>query len=108
MSRAPRRRDRAPSAAPDPTEIIEEADASLLDVIDNLLNKGVVVNGEVMLSLAGVDLVYLRLSVLLCAADRIGTTTHRPPQRGAPRLRRGAAGRRGSAGGRFGAPGVNG
>ena len=88
MSRAPRRRDRAPSAAPNPTEIIEEADASLLDVIDSLLNKGVVVNGEVMLSLAGVDLVYLRLSVLLCAADRIGTTTHRPPNRGAPRLRR--------------------
>jgi hypothetical protein len=56
---------------PDATEIIEEADASLLDVIDNLLNKGVVLNGEVILSLAGVDLVYLRLSVLLCAADRV-------------------------------------
>ena len=94
MSRAPRRRDRAPSAASDPTEIIEEADASLLDVIDSLLNKGVVVNGEVMLSLAGVDLVYLRLSVLLCAADRIGTTTHRPPSRGAARLRRRAVERR--------------
>ena len=94
MSRAPRRRDRTPSAVPNPTEIIEEADASLLDVIDSLLNKGVVVNGEVMLSLAGVDLVYLRLSVLLCAADRIGTTTHRPPNRGAPRLRRSAVERR--------------
>jgi hypothetical protein len=78
VSRVPRRRDGGASA-PDPTDIIEEADASLLDVIDNLLNKGVVVNGEVMLSLAGVDLVYLRLSVLLCAADRIGSTTHRPP-----------------------------
>jgi hypothetical protein len=29
------------------------------------------VSGDVMLSIAGVDLVYLRLSVLLCAADRI-------------------------------------
>jgi hypothetical protein len=52
-------------------EIIDQADASLLDVIDNLLNQGVVVNGEVILAIADVDLVYLRLSVLLCAADRV-------------------------------------
>lgn len=62
---------RARSRPPEPAEIIDEADASLLDVIDNLLNKGVVLNGEVILSLADVDLVYLRLSVLLCAADRV-------------------------------------
>jgi len=31
----------------------------------------VVISGEVMLGLAGVDLVYLRVSALLCAADRI-------------------------------------
>jgi hypothetical protein len=62
---------RARPRRPEPRDIIEEAEASLLDVIDNLLNKGVVLNGEVILSLAGVDLVYLRLSVLLCAADRV-------------------------------------
>ena len=39
--------------------------------MDHVLNKGVVVTGDVMLGLAGVDLVYLRLSALLCAADRI-------------------------------------
>lgn len=44
---------------------------SLLDVVDNLLNKGVVVSGDVTLALADVDLVYLRLTVLLCAADRV-------------------------------------
>jgi len=43
--------------------------------VDHVLNKGVVVSGDVMLSIAGVDLVYLRLSVLLCAADRIWTST---------------------------------
>lgn len=52
-------------------EILESADASLLDVVDNLLNKGVVLSGDVVVGLAGVDLLYLRLSVLLCAADRI-------------------------------------
>ena len=46
-------------------------DSTLLDLIDNLLNKGVVVNGDVILSVADVDLIYLRLGVLLCAADRI-------------------------------------
>lgn len=40
------------------------------DLIDHLLNKGVVIQGEVVLSLAGVDLVYLRLQALLSAADR--------------------------------------
>ena len=48
-----------------------EPDSSLLDVIDSLLNKGVVLNADVILALADVDLVYLRLSALLCAADRV-------------------------------------
>ena len=51
--------------------IIDEREASLLDVIDGLLNKGVVLNADVVLALANVDLVYLRLSALLCAADRV-------------------------------------
>jgi hypothetical protein len=51
--------------------LIEEADETLLELVDHVLNKGVVVSGDVMLSIAGVDLVYLRLSALLCAADRI-------------------------------------
>lgn len=51
--------------------ILDRADASLLDVVDNLLTKGVVLSGDVVIGLAGVDLVYVRLSLLLCAADRI-------------------------------------
>jgi len=52
-------------------EIVEHADQSLLEIIDHVLNKGVLVNGEVFLGVAGVDLVYLRVSALLCAADRV-------------------------------------
>ncbi|HYR20361.1 MAG TPA: gas vesicle protein [Myxococcales bacterium] len=52
-------------------EILAGADQSLLDVIDHVLNKGVAVSGEAILGVAGVDLVYLRLSALLCAADRV-------------------------------------
>lgn len=51
--------------------IIDDSDRSLVDVLDSLLNQGVVLNADVVLALANVDLVYLRLSALLCAADRI-------------------------------------
>jgi hypothetical protein len=51
--------------------IIDESDSSLLDVLDNLLNRGVVLNADIILALANVDLVYVRLSALLCAADRV-------------------------------------
>lgn len=49
----------------------DDAESSLLDVLDNLLNRGVVLNADVILALADVDLVYVRLSALLCAADRL-------------------------------------
>lgn len=52
-------------------EIVEHADQSLLEIIDHVLNKGVLVKGEVFLGVAGVDLIYLRVSALLCAADRV-------------------------------------
>jgi hypothetical protein len=38
---------------------------SLSEVLDRLLNKGVVVTGEVVISVAGIDLVYLGLNVVL-------------------------------------------
>jgi len=50
---------------------IIEDDSTVLDLIDNLLSKGVVLNADIILALANVDLVYLRLSALLCAADRV-------------------------------------
>ena len=52
-------------------EIVDRADASLLEIIDHVLNKGVMIQGEVVLGVAGVDLVYLRLNALLCAADKL-------------------------------------
>lgn len=76
--RSPRRpsppRDRPYRKPPAPrtvARIMDDSEASLLDVIDNLLNKGVVLNADIVLALADVDLVYVRLSALLCAADRL-------------------------------------
>ena len=65
-------------------------DATLLDMLDKLLNKGVVLNGDVVLGVAGVDLVYLRLSSLLTAIDRImpdPTRKKRRRNRGPRRMR---------------------
>jgi hypothetical protein len=50
---------------------ILDDDATLLDLIDNLLSKGVMLTADLVLALANVDLVYIRLSALLCAADRV-------------------------------------
>lgn len=52
-------------------ELFDASEVSLLETVDHLLNQGVVLSGEVILGLAGVDLIYLRLSAVLCAADRV-------------------------------------
>jgi hypothetical protein len=67
---------RPPASAASTTPPLAETllggpEASLLDLVDHLLDQGVVVTGDVVLGLAGVDLVYLRLSLLLAAADRV-------------------------------------
>lgn len=51
--------------------IIDDDESSVLDLLDNLLNKGVMLNADLILALADVDLVYIRLSALLCGADRV-------------------------------------
>jgi hypothetical protein len=58
-------------------ELLAGADASLLDVVDHVLNKGVVLTGDVVLGVAGVDLIYLRLSALLCSVDALEGTASR-------------------------------
>lgn len=49
----------------------DEGERTLLDLVDNLLGKGVVLHADAILALADVDLVYLRLTALLAAADRV-------------------------------------
>lgn len=47
----------------------EENDYSLLDILDHVLNAGVVIHGSVVISLAGVDLVYLGLNAVLTSVE---------------------------------------
>ncbi len=64
-------RPNPPRPPPKIAERVFDDERTLLDVVDGLLNDGVVLSGELTLGLAGVDLVYLKLSALLCAADRL-------------------------------------
>jgi hypothetical protein len=52
-------------------QIIDQADASLLDIVDHVLNQGVVITGDIVLGVADIDLIYVGLSVVLCSADRV-------------------------------------
>lgn len=60
--------------------IILNQNTSLVDVLDRVLDTGVVVEGNAMLSVADVDLVYLGLKLVLCSVDRLQT----PPQASTP------------------------
>ena len=44
-------------------------DVSLLDILDHVLNAGVVIHGSLVISLAGVDLVYVGLNVVLTSVE---------------------------------------
>jgi gas vesicle structural protein len=68
-------------------QLLDTPDSTMLDLLDRLLDKGVMATGDVTLGVAGVDLIFLRLSALLCAADRLVPL---PPSR--PRRHRGGAG----------------
>jgi len=47
----------------------ESADLTLLDLVDHVLNTGVVIRGNLVLSLAGVDLVYLGLDLIVSSVE---------------------------------------
>jgi hypothetical protein len=81
MARSPKRTLEPVIAA----QVLDAPESTLLDVLDHLLNKGVMLNGDVTLGVAGIDLIYLRLSSILCAADRVLPAAPGPA---APRRRR--------------------
>jgi hypothetical protein len=44
-------------------------ETSLLDILDHVLNAGVIIRGNLVISLAGVDLIYVRLDVILTSVE---------------------------------------
>lgn len=48
-----------------------ERQVTLVELVDRVLNKGVVLSGDITLSAAGVDLVYVGLRVLLASVGTL-------------------------------------
>ena len=53
---------------------LDRLDLTLLDLVDHVLNKGVVLTGEATISVAGIDLIYLGLNVVLASVETIEAT----------------------------------
>jgi hypothetical protein len=62
-------------------DVLEPRDTTLLDLLDRLIEQGVMANGDLMLGVAGIDLIHVRLAALLCAADRVAPAAPRPTRR---------------------------
>ena len=62
--------DWLPGSSANATLVLDESDeASLLDILDHVLNSGVVIHGSLVISLAGVDLVYVGLNIILTSVE---------------------------------------
>jgi hypothetical protein len=55
-----------PEEAPD-----EDQELSLVDLVDHVLNKGIVLAGEATIAIADIDLIYLGLNVVLASVETI-------------------------------------
>lgn len=42
---------------------------SLAETLDRVLHKGVMITGDVVISVANIDLIYIQLSVLVCSIE---------------------------------------
>jgi len=52
------------------TETLEESELSLLETLDHVLNRGLVIAGEITISVADVDLIFLGLNVLVSSVEK--------------------------------------
>ena len=52
-------------------ESIENKDIALIDILDVILDKGVAIKADLVISIAGVDLVYLDLRVLIASVESL-------------------------------------
>ncbi|QHE50946.1 gas vesicle protein GvpJ [Pontibacillus sp. HMF3514] len=52
-------------------ENFENRDIALIDILDTVLDKGVAIKGDIIISIADIDLVYLDLRVLISAVETL-------------------------------------
>ena len=64
---------------------LKAKDVTLLEILDRVLDKGVVISGDIVISVADIDLVFLGLRVLLSSVEtmeriRQGTNWENKPK----------------------------
>ena len=47
----------------------EEAEVSLLETLDHVLNRGLVIAGEITISVADIDLIFIGLNVMVSSVE---------------------------------------
>ncbi|OCA82460.1 gas vesicle protein GvpS [Bacillus sp. FJAT-27225] len=52
-------------------ETIENKEIALIDILDVILDKGVAIKADLVISIAGVDLVYLDLRLLIASVESL-------------------------------------
>ena len=52
-------------------ERLEQKDIALIDILDVILDKGIAIKGDLLISIAGIDLVYLDLRVLISSVETL-------------------------------------
>ena len=86
-----------------PSEILPPRSTGLVDVLDRVLDKGLLIAGDIRISLAEVELLTIRIRLIVCSIDKaqeIGMDWWKNDQHLAPGSSRRRRGEPGAAGGR--------
>ena len=59
--------------------IAEAREVTLLELLDRVVDHGVILAGDITISVADVDLIYLGLRVMLSSVERAGELRGMPP-----------------------------
>jgi hypothetical protein len=51
-------------------DMLEDSELSLLETLDHVLNRGLVIAGEITISVADVDLIFVGLNVLVSSVEK--------------------------------------
>lgn len=59
------------------SEEFENMDVSLLETLDHVLNRGLVIAGEITISVADIDLIFVGLNVLVSSVETAHEVLHK-------------------------------
>ena len=74
----------APSGPHAPLVHVVERELTLCELLDRVLNKGVVLTGEIVISVAGIDLLYLSVGLVVSAIETLLAAMEAPNTGGQP------------------------